>query len=173
MRHFFFIFYIITALVFFSPISANASAIYKTSKIERIDKIIIHKKSRIMNVYYQEKLIQVYKIALGFSPKGHKHQAGDGKTPEGKYHIMAKNPNSRFHLSLKISYPNAQDKIKAYQAGVSPGGDIMIHGIGKNGWLGSLHTKNDWTLGCVAVTNEEIAELYHATSIGTAVEILP
>lgn len=167
MRHFFFICHVILALVFFFPVSAEAAQ-FKT-----VDKIVIHKKAKKMKVYHQNKLIQVYKIALGFSPKGHKLQAGDGKTPEGKYQIIAKNPKSRFHLSLKISYPNAQDKIKAYHAGVSPGGDIMIHGIGKNGWLGSLHTKSDWTLGCIAVTNEEIAELYHATSVGTLVEILP
>lgn len=168
MKHFFFVCHIvIMTLVLFSPISTEAA------QFKAVDKIVIHKKAKNMNVYHQNKLIQVYKIALGFSPKGHKLQAGDGKTPEGKYHISAKNPNSRFHLSLKISYPNAQDKIKAYQAGVSPGGDIMIHGIGKNGWLGSLHTRSDWTLGCVAVTNEEIAELYHATSVGTVVEILP
>lgn len=168
MRHFLFICNIIIALVFFSPISVAAL------QLQSIDKIVIHKKKRVMNVYSQKKLIQVYKIALGFSPQGHKQQAGDGKTPEGKYHISAKNPNSRYFLSLKISYPNNQDKLKAYQAGTSPGGDIMIHGIGKkNGWLGSLHTKSDWTLGCVALTNEEIKELYHATSVGTVVEILP
>lgn len=168
MRHFLFIFNIIITLIFCCPISGHAL------NLSSVDKIVIHKKQKKMNVYHQEKLIQVYKIALGFSPEGHKQQAGDGKTPEGKYHISAKNPNSRFHLSLKISYPNTQDKLKAYQAGVSPGGDIMIHGIGKkNGWLGSLHTKSDWTLGCVALTNEEITELYHATSVGTVVEILP
>ncbi len=168
MRYFLFIFNMMIGLVFLFPTYCDARTLLP------VHKIIIHKKDRKMQVYHQNKLIQVYKVALGFSPKGHKFQAGDGKTPEGKYNISAKNPNSRYFLSLKISYPNNQDKVKAYQGGVSPGGDIMIHGIGKqNGWLGQLHTKSDWTLGCVALTNEEITELYHATSVGTVVEILP
>lgn len=168
MRQFLFIFNIFLSLLFLPPILCDARA------LPPVHKIIIHKKEKKMNVYHDNKLIQVYKIALGFSPTGHKLQSGDGKTPEGIYKISAKNPNSRYFLSLKISYPNQQDKINAYQAGVSPGGDIMIHGIGKkNAWLGQLHTRSDWTLGCVAVTNEEITELYHATSVGTVVEILP
>lgn len=168
MKHFLFIVNIFFALLFLFP----GLCVARTPS--SVDKIIIHKKAKKMNVYHDNKLIQTYQIALGFSPTGHKLQAGDGKTPEGKYKISAKNPNSRYFLSLKISYPNNQDKINAYQAGVSPGGDIMIHGMGKNkGWLGQLHTRSDWTLGCVAITNEEITELYHATSIGTVVEILP
>ena len=166
MKQFLFIPIWLLSIIFFNY-PANAS-------LSLIDKMVIHKKSKKINLYYQDKLMKVYKIALGFSPVGHKQQSGDGKTPEGKYYIAAKNPNSKYHLSLKISYPNQQDKIKALQAGLHPGGDIMIHGIGeKNGWLEQLHAKNNWTLGCIAVTNEEIAEIYRATRVGTIVEILP
>lgn len=168
MKHILFVFNLSLSLMF------ACSNLCYASTLPAVHKIMIYKKSKKMKVYHNDKLIHVYKIALGFSPIGHKVQAGDGKTPEGKYYIHSKNPNSRFYKSLKISYPNTQDKLNAYHAGVSPGGDIMIHGLGKkNGWIGKLHTASDWTLGCVAVTNEEMAEIYQATSVGTIVEIFP
>jgi murein L,D-transpeptidase YafK len=127
-----------------------------------------------MECYHQGRLLKTYRISLGFSPRGHKEQEGDGKTPEGVYFIEAKNIKSKFHKSLKISYPNSEDRKAASLRKASPGGDIMIHGLGKTwGFLKSSHLLHDWTLGCIAVTNEEIDEIFPAVSTGTRIEIFP
>ncbi|MDD2897714.1 MAG: L,D-transpeptidase family protein [Desulfuromonadaceae bacterium] len=138
------------------------------------DRILIEKKERRLTLLTKGKLLKTYQIALGGNPDGAKERQGDNKTPEGTYRIDSKNKNSRFHLSLHISYPNERDKKRAKERGVSPGGDIMIHGI-KNGfsWVGDLHTEVDWTKGCIAVTDEEIEEIDRLVPIGTIVDIRP
>ncbi len=138
------------------------------------DKILIEKKERRLTVFSKGKVLKTYKIALGGNPNGPKERQGDNKTPEGIYVIDSRNKDSRYHLSLHISYPNEKDKKRAQQLGVSPGGDIMIHGI-KNGfsWVGDLHTGVDWTKGCIAVTDEEIEEIGKLVPNGTIVEIRP
>lgn len=145
-----------------------------TKPMEKITYILIEKAKRLMTVYHHGEVLRTYGIALGFSPLGHKEKEGDGKTPEGKYRVNGKNPHSQFHLSLQISYPSKADKIAARKKGVNPGSAIMIHGLQKGlGWIGAQHRRKDWTLGCVAVTNEEIEELYPFVEIGTLVEIKP
>lgn len=140
----------------------------------KIDAIVVHKKERELITYHGDSLVKKYKIALGFSPLGHKEKEGDGKTPEGIYRIISKNPKSQFHLSLKISYPSPNDIKNAKKEGVSPGGDIMIHGLGKKwGVLGASHRFYDWTLGCIALTDKEIEEIYAATEVGAIIEIKP
>jgi tetratricopeptide (TPR) repeat protein len=138
------------------------------------DKILIEKKERRLTLISKGKVLKTYKIALGGNPDGPKERQGDNKTPEGTYVIDARNRDSRYHLSLHISYPNEKDKKRAKELGVSPGGDIMIHGI-KNGfsWVGDMHTEVDWTKGCIAVTDEEIEEIEKLTPNGTIVEIRP
>jgi len=138
------------------------------------DKILIEKKERRLMLISKGKVLKTYKIALGGNPNGPKERQGDNKTPEGTYIIDSRNRDSRYHLSLHISYPNAKDKKRAKELGVSPGGDIMIHGI-KNGfsWVGDLHTEVDWTKGCIAVTDEEIEEIGKLAPNGTIVEIRP
>jgi murein L,D-transpeptidase YafK len=122
----------------------------------------------------QDKVLKIYKIALGGNPKGPKERQGDNKTPEGTYVIDSRNRDSAYHLSLHISYPSEKDRKRARELGVSPGGDIMIHGL-KNGfsWMGVLHRESDWTKGCIAVTDEEIEEIAALVPNGTAVEIRP
>lgn len=143
-----------------------------SSKRNGIDFILIQKKERILTLFSGKKKIKTYQIALGFNPEGPKKEEGDGKTPEGSYFISSKNPKSQYHLSLKISYPSEKDKKYAAKKGVNPGGDIMIHGLGKKfRHLGKDHVKQDWTLGCVAVTDEEIEEIYDAVEINTPVTI--
>lgn len=156
-------------------IKIEAAGIQKNyNKVTSIDLVLIEKEKRIMSLFLKGKLIKTYKVALGFAPVGHKQQEGDGKTPEGVYTISYKNPNGQFHKALKISYPNKQDQKNAQKRGVSPGDFIMIHGLGKAfGWLGKSHILKDWTLGCIAVTNAEIDEVYKLTPIGTKVEIRP
>ena len=138
------------------------------------DKILIEKEERLLTLISKDKVLKTYKIALGGNPNGPKERQGDNKTPEGTYIIDSRNKDSRYHLSLHISYPNKKDKKRAKELGVSPGGDIMIHGI-KNGfsWIGNFHTERDWTNGCIAVTDEEIEEIDKLVPNGTIVEIRP
>lgn len=139
-----------------------------------VDRIVIEKKARQLTLIAKGDVIKTYRIALGGDPIGPKERAGDNKTPEGVYVIDARNKGSHYHRSLHISYPNERDKKRARELGVSPGGDIMIHGI-KQGfsWVGDAHTEVDWTRGCIAVTDEEIEEIDKLAPNGTIVEIKP
>ncbi len=139
-----------------------------------VDRILIEKSARRLMLISQGEVLKSYKIALGGNPIGPKERQGDNKTPEGSYVIDARNRDSRFHLSLHISYPNERDRNRAKELGVSPGGDIMIHGI-KNGfsWVGGAHAEIDWTKGCIAVKDEEIEEIAKLAPNGTIVEIRP
>ena len=138
------------------------------------DRVLIEKKLRRLTLSAKSGVLKTYQIALGGNPVGPKERQGDNKTPEGLYVIDARNKNSRYHLSLHISYPNERDKKRAKELGVPPGGDIMIHGI-KNGysWAGEYHTDVDWTQGCIAVSDEEIEEIARLVPNGTVVEIRP
>mgnify|MGYP001160679111 CR=1 FL=1 len=149
--------------------SGSATGIHQTA-----DLVYIEKNARRLTLFSNGKPIRTYRVALGFSPKGKKTTDGDGKTPEGRYIIDRRKPNSRFHRALHVSYPNADDRRQAAARGVSPGGDIMIHGLLNGlGWIGKAHHARDWTLGCIAVTNEEIEEIWRLTPVGTPVEIVP
>ncbi len=143
-------------------------------RTEPADKVLIEKKERRLTLFSKGEAIKTYKIALGGNPVGPKESRGDNKTPEGIYTIESRNRHSEYHLSLRLSYPNEKDKRRAEALGVSPGGDIMIHGI-KNGlaWVGGFHTGIDWTEGCIAVTNKEMEEIARLVPNGTPVEIRP
>lgn len=133
-----------------------------------VTKIQVTKHDRKMYLFAGDKVLRGYDFDLGFAPEGHKEIEGDGKTPEGAYRISFKNPDSRFHLSLKINYPNANDRAKARRLGKSPGGDIFIHGT-----PGMFAGEADWTWGCIAVTNEEMEEIYAMVNVGTVIYIYP
>ncbi len=139
---------------------------------EEIDRIVIEKGRRTMAVYRDNMIVKRYDIGLGFAPEGDKIRQGDGKTPEGIYHINRRNGESRFHLSLGIDYPRAEDRAEARALGVDPGGDIFIHGQ-PNSVADNMMIPGDWTEGCIAITNPEMDELFRHTPIGTVVEILP
>lgn len=138
------------------------------------DKVLIEKKDRRLSLILNGRVLKAYRIALGGDPNGPKVRQGDNKTPEGTYVIDGRNRDSSYHLSLHISYPNERDRQRAKELGVSPGGDIMIHGL-KNGFsqVGDLHTGVDWTKGCIAVTDQEIEEIERLVPNGTVVEIMP
>ena len=139
-----------------------------------IDRIVIEKSARKLSVLANGKTLKSYRVALGRSPVGAKQQEGDNKTPEGVYKIDGRNPQSNFHLALHVSYPSDEDKTRAAERGVPAGFDIMIHGIQNGrGWIGAFHRLNDWTAGCIALTDEEIEELWRVTPDGTTVEIRP
>jgi len=139
-----------------------------------INKLVVYKSKRKMEAYSDNHLIKVYNIALGKNPVGHKEFEGDNKTPEGTYIINDRNPHSGYHKNLGISYPNETDKAHAAKLHKSPGGQIKIHGL-PNGrsYIGKLHHRKDWTAGCIAVTNDEMDELYAAVNKNSVIQILP
>lgn len=147
---------------------ANAPALLPPA--QRADRIEIDKSERRMRLLREGRVIGSYRIVLGDAPGGHKHRQGDERTPEGEYRISERNPNSAFHLSLRVSYPNEHDRRRARERGVDPGGDIMIHG-GTSPWW-----REDWTDGCVAVSDaeiEEIEEIWSRVPAGTPIRIDP
>lgn len=146
----------------------------KLSNNAKIDKIIVLKSKRELNVFSKEILLKTYKISLGSQPIGKKEFEGDKKTPEGLYFINDKNFNSGYYKNLGISYPNKNDIEHAKILNKPPGGNIKIHGLkNKTGFIGKFHRFYDWTLGCIAVTNDEIDELFNSVKIGTPIEIKP
>jgi len=138
----------------------------------RIDRILIEKDARRLTVYRDGEALRSYRVALGSAPDGDKQRQGDGRTPEGMFHIDRRNPASTFHLSLGIDYPQAEDVARARAGGYSPGGDIFIHGQ-PNGYDAFPTLAYDWTEGCIALSDDEIEELWRVTDIGTEVEIRP
>lgn len=138
------------------------------------DRVVVHKAERTMQLMRGHDVLAEYRIALGREPLGPKRRQGDGRTPEGRFTLDFRNPNSRYHLSLHVSYSDAADRARALEEGVDPGGDIMIHGLPNGlGWIGRLHRLVDWTEGCVAVTDAEIEQIWRAVPDGTPIEILP
>ncbi len=138
------------------------------------DRVVIHKAKRELLLQYRGRVLRSYKVALGSNPVGPKTRQGDGKTPEGLYSIVGRNPRSAYHRSLRISYPNEADRARARRLRVDPGGDIMIHGLPNGrGFVGRAHRFVDWTAGCIAVTDEEIEEIWRLVPDGTPVEINP
>lgn len=147
---------------------AACSSKFKSYDGPRVTAITVHKEARVMTLFHNNEPLRSFRFELGFDPTGHKAVSGDGRTPEGTYFIDRKNPNSMFHLSIGISYPNAADIAHARALGKSPGGDIFIHGTPKLN-LG----QSDWTWGCIAVTNDEMEDVYAMVDVGTPIFIYP
>ena len=140
------------------------------------DQILIKKSQRRLYLMREGKPIRTYMVSLGISPVGHKQRRGDNKTPEGRYFIDARNPNSHFTKALHISYPSSEDRRQAARYGWDPGGMIMIHGeprSRRNGELQELIRGEDWTQGCIAVSNLAIDEIWQYTRQGIPVVIEP
>lgn len=142
---------------------------FKTYSGPEVTRIAVFKAKRRMYLLHETQVLRSYDIRLGFAPRGDKKVEGDGKTPVGDYLIDRRNPNSKFHLSLGISYPNRLDVAEARALGRSPGGDIFIHGT-PNLFKGR---RDDWTWGCIAVSNREIEEIYAMVKNGTVISIYP
>jgi murein L,D-transpeptidase YafK len=138
------------------------------------ERIIIEKSRRKLTLVRADHIVRVFDIALGSNPIGPKQRSGDSRTPEGEYVVDFKNLYSNYYLSVRLSYPNAQDIARAHRLGVDPGGNIMIHGM-PNGvaWPYSGYVGQDWTDGCIAVTNAAMQEIWLAVRENTPVEIRP
>lgn len=138
------------------------------------DFILVEKSAHRMTLYADGQEIRSYRVSLGRGGPAPKQREGDRLVPEGRYHIDARNPASAYHLSLKISYPDAADQAAAAARSESAGSNIMIHGIRNGlGWLGRAHLLVNWTAGCVAVTNSEMEEIWRVVPNGTPIEIRP
>jgi murein L,D-transpeptidase YafK len=173
-----------SALAIASPTSTPSDSTRLVSRAPRpaatnalgfvADSVVVEKRARRLTLYMRGEAMRVYRVALGRSPIGDKIRQGDNRTPEGVFRIDARNPSSQYHLALHISYPDDAHLARARALGVSPGGDIMIHGLPV--WAakaGPSHRENDWTEGCVALTNQEIEEIWSAVPVGTPVQIKP
>ena len=140
----------------------------------KADRIIVIKSERRLYLVRDGALLASYRVALGRQPKGTKIYQGDGRTPEGSYTITAFNAASQFHRSLRVSYPNEHDRALSRALGQAAGGDIMIHGLApERRSFGAEHWRFNWTNGCIAVTDQEIEEIWQRVEIGTPVEIRP
>lgn len=142
---------------------------FRTYDGPAVTQILVRKAERRMYLLNGNTALKTYKIGLGGDPVGDKKFEGDNKTPEGLYYIDRQNPNSRYYLSVGISYPNDQDRAEAAAMGKEPGGDIFIHGEARQ----KRGRGPDWTAGCIAVKNREIEEIYAMVRIGTPILILP
>ncbi len=146
----------------------------ETPALPAADRVLVEKAARRLTLLREGRPLKTYRVALGGNPLGHKEQEGDQRTPEGVYTIDFHKADSSFHRALHITYPNAEDTARAAARGVPAGGDIMIHGLpNENPDWGALHVERDWTAGCIAVTNEEIEEIWAAVADGTPIEIRP
>jgi murein L,D-transpeptidase YafK len=138
------------------------------------DAVLVRKADRTLHLLRDGRPYLEYPVAFGANPVGHKEREGDERTPEGDYVLDWRNPESAFHLSLHVSYPNARDQARAVARGEDPGGMIMIHGQRNGlGWLGNLAQRWNWTDGCVAVSNVAMEEIWRAVSNGTPIRIEP
>ena len=142
------------------------------SALESIDLIVVNKEKRNIIMYKEGKILNKFKISLGFEPIGTKIKTGDGKTPEGLYFIEDKIKESSFFLALKVSYPNPWDIRRALELNYHPGGQIMIHGVPNIGYDQNYHnSNNDWTEGCIAISNQQMLKIWRNVSIGTPILI--
>lgn len=142
---------------------------FQTYSGPEVTHVLVQKSERRMHLLHNNDVLESYDIGLGFAPRGHKQIEGDGRTPEGQYWIDRRNPNSEFHLSIGISYPNAADRAHAAALGKSPGGDIFIHGKPRK----YRRAPQDWTAGCIAVTNREMEQIYAMVRDSTPITIRP
>lgn len=145
-----------------------------SSHYDQADQALVIKSERKLYLYKAGKVLQSFDIALGLVPEGPKERSGDFRTPEGHYYLETKNPNSNYFLSIKISYPNAQDIARARSQGVDPGGQIMIHGQPNEVKYSALRAQGlDWTDGCIAVSNSDMVDIWLMTGAPIPIEIRP
>jgi murein L,D-transpeptidase YafK len=157
--------YLTLALLLLAPMFASANP---------VDLVVVHKSKSLMQLKRGGRVVKSYKVVFGKNPKGHKLYEGDKRTPEGRYTLNYKKPNSTYYRAIQISYPNQTDRARAAKLGRSPGGSIMIHGH-KPTWKGieGFLTRNNWTDGCIAVTNREMDEIWDLVAVNTPIEIFP
>ena len=165
-------FRLIAGVLLLALVASCGPSKFKTYNGPPVTQIVVNKNARQMLFFSGPSIIAAYDVGLGTEPVGHKQFSGDGKTPEGLYYINRRNPESRYHLSLGISYPNVQDAAFALSQGRHPGDDIFIHGQGPEGKV-LAPQKRDWTVGCIAVTDAQMEDIYAMVKDGTPIQINP
>ncbi|MBF0160296.1 MAG: L,D-transpeptidase family protein [Magnetococcales bacterium] len=147
----------------------------QVTAVQTVDRVVVYKQRRLLELWSQEQLVRQYRVALGSNAVGAKQREGDRRTPEGRYTLDWRNrTDSLYHFSIHISYPNDSEQQQASQQGFSPGGLIMIHG--QPNWLAGfapVYRPYDWTLGCIAVNNEAMEEILQLVYDGTPIDIYP
>jgi murein L,D-transpeptidase YafK len=162
-----------------APMAAAAAGVGRVDSardagLTQADSIVVRKSERRLYLMRNGAVLRSFKVALGLRPEGHKEYEGDFRTPEGKYRLIRRNPNSEFFLSLQVSYPNETDIAKAKRLGMRPGGNIMIHGRPNTPRKSPDYYANvDWTEGCISVSNSDMVEIWLMTPLETPIEIQP
>jgi murein L,D-transpeptidase YafK len=152
---------------------AIASASF-ASQLDQADRVLVVKSERKLHLLKAGRVLRTFDVSLGLVPQGHKQREGDFRTPEGVYYLETKNSSSDYFLSIKVSYPNAQDRARARELGVEPGGQIMIHGLpNEPKYQESRYRGWDWTDGCIAVSNSDMIDIWLMTGPSTPIEIRP
>jgi murein L,D-transpeptidase YafK len=161
---------LIATLILALCLSVTASA----ADLPLADKVLVEKGKRQLHLLKNGVPFRTFKIALGLAPEGDKEREGDQKTPEGIYLLDARNPESDYFLSIHISYPNAADRAEARKLGVNPGSAIMIHGQPNNPTFSqAFYAREDWTNGCIAVSNSDMIDIWLMTPDSVPIEIVP
>jgi murein L,D-transpeptidase YafK len=143
-------------------------------ELPRADRVLVRKSERRMYLMRGNDVLRAYRIALGLNPGGHKERAGDFRTPEGSYKLTRRNTRSDFFLSIQVSYPNDEDTRRARRNGWQPGGAIMIHGLPNDPrHTPDYYATQDWTDGCIAVSNADMVEIWMMTSDNVPIDIQP
>ena len=165
--------YILTTIILFALLALPAGT--GTAFAEQTaDRVLVIKSKKRLYLIQDNEVFASYHVVFGENPKGHKQQQGDQRTPEGHYILGYRNVNSSFYKSIHISYPNKQDRIRARERGVSPGGDIMIHGQPNEwAWISPFSRFVNWTDGCIALSNRDMDAVWDAVRPGTPIEIRP
>lgn len=152
----------------------SAPAPVTAAAIEMADRVVVRKAERQLLLMRGERVLRTFDVALGLTPTGHKQREGDFRTPEGNYRLAGRNPNSDFFLALQVNYPGPDDLRRASQEGVSPGGQIMIHGQpNRPSKPLEYYQTRDWTNGCIAVSNADMVDIWLMTPDNTPIQILP
>jgi murein L,D-transpeptidase YafK len=152
-----------------APASTGASGHF-----ELADRIVVRKSSRRLLLMHDDRVVAEYPVRLGLNPVGPKEREGDFRTPEGQYWITRRNQFSDFFLSIEVSYPNDSDRTRARRMKAAPGGSIMIHGLPNFPRKpADYYARNDWTDGCIAVSNSDMVDIWLRTRIGLPIEIRP
>lgn len=171
-----------TLCVLFAPALASADALLaqpqalqaEPEPLPQADFVLVRKSERRLYLMRRGEVLRSYRVALGLNPVGHKERSGDFRTPEGRYRLERRNPRSDFFLSIQVSYPNARDAAQARRKGWSPGGSIMIHGLPNDPRKSAeYYATQDWTDGCIAVSNADMLEIWMLVSNNTPIEIEP
>ena len=161
---------ILVLLALLGTLGLGSCSKFRTYNGPEVTRVVVFKGARTMYLMHGAETLEVYPINLGFAPVGDKERRNDGRTPEGSYIINRKNPDSDFHLSLGISYPDEHDRAAAKEAGDDPGGDIFVHGGPARR---ADRGRPDWTAGCIAVTDRQIEDIYAMVRVGTPIDIFP